>query len=386
MLCLGSLYAWSIFVPELKSKYEFSTAQTQLIFGTVIIVFTLTMIWAAKLNKKLGPHVVATFSGLIFLLGYVVAYLSKGNFYFLWFGIGILGGIGTGLGYFVSLTVPVKWFPEKKGLVTGIIAAGFGIGAIVLTYIAELLLKFQMDVLKIFLYTGLIYGIVIIFLAQKIREPNIIATNFAEISISLKDGVLLYQLIIGIFAGTFTGLLVIGNLKPIALTQNINESTITLAIALFALSNFSGRIVWGWLNDFFSNTILVPIALILQGVAALGLIYFQKTDLIFIVLVLIVGFCFGTNFVLFARDTIQKFGIGSYEKMYPYIFLGYGVAGILGPVVGGRVFDTSGSYFYALIFAFVLSVMASLIYVLVNKIYLLKLKNRIINESNNSRY
>lgn len=171
------------------------------------------------------------------------------------------------------------------------------------------------------------------------------------------------SLILGIFAGAFTGILVIGNLKPIALTQNIDEST----IVLFALANFLGRIVWGWLSDFYSNTVLVPIALILQGIAALGLIYFQKTDLIFILLVVIVGFCFGANFVLFARETIHKFGLSSYDKVYPYIFLDYGLGGIIGSVVRGKVFDAFGSYLSAMIFAFILSLIASIVYVLVNR-------------------
>lgn len=102
MLCLGSIYAWSIFVPELKDSYNLTTAQTQIIFGTVISVFTLTMIWATRLIHKFGPRVVATVSGLLYFLGYFVAFLSEGNFFVLWLGIGILGGIGTGMGSFRS--------------------------------------------------------------------------------------------------------------------------------------------------------------------------------------------------------------------------------------------------------------------------------------------
>lgn len=366
MLCLGSIYSWSIFVPELNSIYGLSTSQTQLIFGTVIAVFPLTMIWAAKLNKRLGPCVVTTFSGILFALGYIVAFLSKGNFFFLWFGIGILGGIGTGMGYLVSLIVPIKWFPNKKGLVTGIIAAGFGLGAVILSYAGELLLKLHLDVLKIFLFAGLIYGFVIIFLAKNIREPDGSTTDGNVTSISFRKWVVYFQLILGIFAGTFTGLLVIGNLKPIALTLNINESAITFTIALFAFANFLGRIVWGWLSDIYSTVFLIPVALVLQGVAAIGLVYFKSTEILFVLLIFIVGFCFGASFVLFAKETIHRFGLARYDKVYPYIFLGYAFAGIVGPLVGGLVFDAYGSYFLALTLALVLSLIAAIVYILLS--------------------
>ncbi|SMO83172.1 hypothetical protein SAMN06265379_10919 [Saccharicrinis carchari] len=80
MLCLGSIYAWSIFVPELIDTYGLTTAQTQLIFGTVISVFTLTMIGATALMQKLGPRILATISGLLYFIGYFIAFLSEGNF------------------------------------------------------------------------------------------------------------------------------------------------------------------------------------------------------------------------------------------------------------------------------------------------------------------
>mgnify|MGYP006281362851 FL=1 len=89
MLCLGSIYSWSIFVPELINDYGLKASQTQLVFGTVIGVFTITMIFAAKLMKKFGPRLVATLSGLLFGLGYLIAFFSNGSFFTLWVGIGL---------------------------------------------------------------------------------------------------------------------------------------------------------------------------------------------------------------------------------------------------------------------------------------------------------
>jgi MFS transporter, OFA family, oxalate/formate antiporter len=370
MICLGSIYAWSIFVPELKENYGLTTAQTQIIFGTVIGIFPLTMIWAARINKNLGPHFVATLSGMFFILGYWIAFLSKGDFFLLWTGIGLLGGIGTGMGYLVSLSVPVKWYPDKKGLVTGITVAGFGAGAILLTYVSNHLLSNGMDVLKVFLFAGIFYGVLIILAAQKLREPIHFAKRNPIVQETEKKGLILFQQTFGIFAGTFTGLLIIGNLKPIAMEREIAPQLIPLSISLLAMANLMGRIFWGFLSDKVRNVILVPLALMVQAIASIALVFFPVNSALFMALVLIIGFGFGANFVLFARDTIRKFGTENYEKVYPFIFLGYGFAGITGPLFGGRIYDATGSYVHSLAFSLALSFLASLIFVIVQKKFL----------------
>jgi len=367
MLCLGSIYAWSIFVPELKDSYGLLTAQTQLVFGTVIAVFPITMIWAARASKKYGPRLVATISGICVFLGYAGAYFSQGNFIVILLTIGVLGGIGTGAGYLVALSMPVKWYPERKGLVTGIVVAGFGAGAVILTYLAEFLLLKGVDVLRVFLYTGILYGLVITIMAQFIHEPDNASDKILKNTFKLKGGVWFYQLAVGIFAGTFTGLLVVGNLKPIALVQNISTTTIPLAISVFALANFAGRVTWGALSDKFHLWILIPLALIIQGLASLAMVYLPVSNGLFVAIVFVTGFCFGGNFVLFARDTIRKFGLQQYDRAYPLIFLGYAFAGIVGPLIGGSIYDITGSYLSAVLVALGLSLLAIMLYLVIEK-------------------
>ncbi len=365
MLCLGSIYAWSVFVPELISRYGLTVTQTQFIFGSVIGIFPLTMIWAARLNKNYGPRFVATLSGLLYFTGFLVAFLSRGNFFILWLGIGLLGGMGTGMGYLVSLSIPAKWYPGKKGLATGIVVGGFGAGAIILTYFSEFLLIRDVDVLKIFLYAGLFYGIIILISAQNLRKPAILAGNLIDFPYNKQPGLIFFQLGLGIFSGTFTGLLIIGNLKPIAQMSDIPALFIPFAISLLAAANFMGRIIWGWLSDMITNTYLIPTAILTQAIAALLLTYIPLTTIAFIFLVFIIGFCFGANFVLFARDTIQKYGIDHYERIYPFVFLGYALAGLVGPFSGGWAYDLTGSYLPAIIFSFLISLVASTIYVVI---------------------
>jgi MFS transporter, OFA family, oxalate/formate antiporter len=171
MLCLGSVYAWSIIASELIEKYDFSASQTQLIFGVLIAIFPVTMILTGSISKKIKHSYFGLISGFLFLSGFWLASYSKGNFLLVFAGIGILSGIATGLGYWVSLTAPVQFFPERKGLVTGIAAAGFGLGAVFMSQVSELLLKSGYSVLELLRIVGLIYGMIIV-VTSNFHLPN----------------------------------------------------------------------------------------------------------------------------------------------------------------------------------------------------------------------
>ena len=137
-ICLGGIYAWSELVPALEETVGLSIAQTQIIFGCLFGVFTVSMVLAGKLLYRFGPRVLAGVAGLFFGAGYLVASYSGGSFPLMLLGISLLAGIGTGTGYVCPLTTCMKWFPNHRGLVTGISMAGFGGGAVLLSALAEI--------------------------------------------------------------------------------------------------------------------------------------------------------------------------------------------------------------------------------------------------------
>ena len=157
--CIGGLYAWSAFVPALKKAHDLSTAQTQLIFGSLIAVFTVSMVVAGRLLSRVSPRWIAAAGGIAFGGGYWIASRSGGSFGLLLLGVGIVTGIGTGFCYVCPLTMCAKWFPERKGLVTGLAVAGFGGGAVVLSYLVEFFFSRGMGVLEVFGLIGVLYGI-----------------------------------------------------------------------------------------------------------------------------------------------------------------------------------------------------------------------------------
>jgi len=361
MLCLGGIYAWSVFVPSLKTDYGLSGAQTQLIFGFIIAVFALSMIWAGSLEVKIGAKRVAIISAILFLLGYLIASLSAGKMFWILLGIGILSGIATGFGYLIALTVPVKWFPEKKGLITGLAAGGFGGGAVVVTIIAQSLYGAGVETLKIFMIIGFSFGLVLFLMALFYKNPPIKPNVVTITPRFLKEKSYLI-LLMAIFCGTFSGLMVIGNLKPMGLVHGLSEQLLASGIILFSVSNFTGRVVWGWLSDLFSNRKLVLLSLGILGLSTFFLGFIPLTPMLYLLLAFSTAFCFGANFVLFAKETAQIFGVANVGKIYPWVFLGYGIAGITGPLVGGFLSDLSGNYQSAALVAAIISISGGLLY------------------------
>lgn len=367
MLSLGGIYAWSVIVPELIRSYHWTAVQSQLIFGLLIAVFPATMILAGKLQERVSPRFQALLSAVFFGGGYLVSGFSNGNFYIILFGIGVLAGIGTGFGYMTALTVPVKWFPEKKGLITGIVSAGFGLAAVVLTYLIEHALNDGLDVMEIFRRIGLGYGGMILLFAFFIRKPAAAVASSLVPSRKMLRTKHFKLLATGIFFGTFAGLLVLGNLNPIGAEQGIEKHTLMIGVSVFAIANFTGRLSWGWISDYVPARTCIPIALLLQAIGIFLMGYLPLTGSLYIVLSMLIGFGFGSNFVLFAKESASHFGIANLGGIYPYVFLGYALAGIFGPLTGGYLYDLTGSFHYASYAAATMSLVGAVLFVATSK-------------------
>lgn len=364
MLCLGSLYAWSVIANELVKDYGFTIGQAQLIFGVLIAVFPLTMVFVGQLDQKLPHKYLGMISGILFLSGYLLAGLSQGNVILILLGIGLLGGMATGFGYWVALNASVRWFPEKKGLVTGIATAGFGLGAMVMSLVIEYLLNQDFlifDILKLF---ALSYGSIVIGMSFLIyQNPITIDAKYDQLKMSMVIRTRLFQkLFFGLSLGTFAGLLIIGSLKLIGSELGVSLEVLILSVSLFAIANFSGRLVWGFVSDYIGASLSIFLALLVQGVFIFLLNVMDHSDFSFLVVVVLIGFGFGGNFVLFAKETAHVYGIQNLGLIYPFVFLGKTVAGITGPLAGGFLYGVSSSFYYPILFAGAISLLGSLLF------------------------
>jgi OFA family oxalate/formate antiporter-like MFS transporter len=242
--------------------------------------------------------------------------------------------------------VGVKWFPDKKGLVTGAAVAGFGGGAVLLSSIAEHFLHQGVDVMIFFRWYGIVSGTILLtsalFLAnppseayagQEQKKASVLSLPFAVITL-------------GMFSGTFAGLLIIGNLTPIVLNAGLMENQAVFSISIFAIGNAIGRISWGHISDSIGFK-TIPLSLICFAVFCVLLLLPLSSGLL-LTTVGLLGFGFGANFVIYASTISHFFGVEAFPKLYPLCFLGYGIAGIIGPGLGGFIADATGSYNTAL--------------------------------------
>ncbi|MCX7829927.1 MAG: MFS transporter [Acidobacteria bacterium] len=363
MLCLGGVYAWSIVAPELMKKHNFTAAQSQFIMGLLIGILPVVMIFAGKIEIKHGTKILGFISAVVFAFGYLISGFSKGNFYLVLLGNGLLAGVASAFGYLASLTTPVKCFPQKKGLMTGIAVSGFGLASMVLSYFVNFLLKSGKDILEIFNIVGVSYGLIILFASFLIYAPNQNESNKAGIkTANFFKSFSLYRLILGFFFGTFAGLLIVGSLKPIGVEKSIDNETIVLSVSVFAIANFLGRITWGFISDYLGASLTIFIALFSQSISIMLLGMMSFSPLSFIAISIWIGFSFGGNFVLFAKETSDIYGVENLGSVYPYVSFGYALGGIFGPLTGGIIFDKFGNYFYAILLASFISLVGALIF------------------------
>ena len=345
-ICLGGVYAWSVFVLPLRETYSMTTTQTQVIFGAEIVVFTITMIFAGRLLDRWGPRIVALIGGILFGFGYIFSSYSSGSFTGILIGNGILVGAAIGFGYVCPLSTCVKWFPKYKGLVTGISVAGFGAGAILLSSLADLLYKRGLTVLQVFYQVGLYYGLIIIFCSLFLTLPKETCKDKKQDTVPLGELIKqkkFWALFLGMFAGTFAGLIVIGNLQHIAISARLDPKTALFAISVLSIGNALGRLSWGALSDKLKKKV-IPLSLIFLGTAIFLLIPSAFSPPFFLFTAGAVGFGFGGCFVIYTANTAERYGVDSISSIYPLVFISYGFSGILGPALGGYLYDTTGNY------------------------------------------
>ncbi len=346
--CLGAIYAWSAFVPALKNEHGLTGGQAGFIFGLAIAVFTTAMVFAGRMQESRGPRPVAAIGAVLFGAGYLTASLSGGSYPLLLASLGVLVGVGTGFGYVCPLATCVRWFPRHKGLITGMAVAGFGGGAVLLSGVAGSLLARGVPVLEIFRLVGLAYGAAVLAGALLLSTPAPViagAQQFVPLRVLLASREF-RAMAIGIFAGTFGGLLVVGNLGPMGLHAGLPADKAILSIQVFAIGNAAGRVGWGWLHDRFGRAVL-PISLLalLSSIVALGAAESAAT---FVWMAAVAGFCFGACFVLYAAQVAAAFGHTRLGSIYPFIFLAYGFSGLTGPAFGGWIHDVTGGFTLAI--------------------------------------
>lgn len=415
-IILGTIYAFSVFVGPLENEFGWHRTTTQWAFSIALLTFAVMMIPAGRMQDKIGPRKVATIGGILLGFSFILASLivSQDRPWTLYLTYGIIGGAGIGFAYVCPISSLIKWFPEKKGLMTGIAVAGFGAGALFFAGPASALLMppDSADPLSIyeiiligagfiqgpghgigwetfFLIHGLVCALVVIVGASFLNNPPVdwkpegwnpeqhaTQSKFVK-DIGWRDMLntpLAAILWITFIFGATSGLMAIGQWKPM-MKEVLGGKTFAPEwlgvfgrffepVAVLALFNALGRIFWGKISDLIDRPRAMMIMYMVQGISFMMLISVQSPVYIFIASAM-VGMNFGGNFALFPSATADYFGTKNLGVNYGWMFTAYGVAGIIGPVVGGILYDAQKSYLEALIFAGILCFIAAVTSLLV---------------------
>lgn len=378
-LALGAIYAWSLFTAALKKDpYSFTNAQTQAIFSAGLFTFALVMIFAGiQMKKGVAPRTLAMLGGIVLGAGYILGSFLGSTFIMQFICIGVIGGAGIGLAYVVPIAVGMKWFPDKKGLVSGLAVAGFGFGATIWVKVGGSWFNLvdNLGVQPVFLYYGIAFVVMVLIGSvwmvnppQGYVPPGYVppaattdgrkAVVAADLSwnVMLKKAAFWTIWLIFVFGG-MAGLMVIGTIKLFGLdalqasgmTEAAAGAAAGTAMAWYAIFNGLGRIVWGTVSDRIGPKTSIFLMSLIQGVLMLTFYKMGTSALMLTIYASAIGFNFGGNFALFPTATAQLFGTKNVGSNYPFVFTAYGIGGIAGPLLGGFVRDNFGTFLMAFI-------------------------------------
>jgi MFS transporter, OFA family, oxalate/formate antiporter len=356
-LALGTLYAWSVFVAPLENEFGWKRAQTSAVFTVAAVVFAAALLLAGRLQDRFGPFWIALAGSLLFSLSFFLFSFTS-SLPLLYFFYSVLGGVGTGLGYGVVVPVMAKWFPDRMGLAIGLALAGFGSGSAIFGSFANLVLFPRFGWRGSCVVLGGIFLVMTMTGAFLLKNPEI-RRNPTDASPVFNTGTprlqftpaevlrtpAFYLLWLGFGLGSTAGLMVISQLIPFAKSQGISSAALaTLGLVVGAFGNVSGRVLSGWLSDLMGrlNTLRVVLAM---SAAAMPALYWVGAHLLALyVLIFAVYFGYGAQASVIPATASDFWGTRYAGSNYGAIFTAWGFSGILGPTIGGVLFDKYKNY------------------------------------------
>ena len=359
-LCLGTVYAWSVFKKPFMTAHGWGETETQVTFMICIGMIGIAAAFGGTLVDKKGPKFVATIGGILFGIGTLLAGLADqiGSIWLLYLGFGFIAGLGNGFGYITPIATLIRWFPDKRGLVTGLAVMGFGGGAFFMGKIAPPMV-ISMGVAQTFYIWGVIFLVLVTASAQLFKNPpkGWLPAGFtpkatgvsAAQSFTFDEAVKTPQwwmLWTMLFLNVSAGLGLISQLSPMA--QDVIKKTdpliagaaLALAggsiLAYASIFNGLGRLLWAWTSDAIGRKNVFIIMFITQ---ALLYVLLPQIDnqLIFTVVACYLLACYGGGFATMPAFAADSFGPGYIGKVYGIMLTAWGAAGIVGPLLFAQI-------------------------------------------------
>jgi MFS family permease len=357
-LALGILYAWSVIKGAIPDDWGWNNADKALPYSVACAIFAAAMIPAGRMQDRFGPRLMISVGGLFVGLGFIVAGLMGASLAGFVLGFGVLGGIGIGCCYSSTTPPAVKWFPPARtGLIAGIVVGGFGLAPVYIAPLAKFLTGAYGISTSMLIFGGS-FALVILGFAQIIRNPKPEeapkkpetpagqSTAVSKVDRSWKETLAtpqFYILWLMFFAGSAAGL------TFISIAQDLGKKSLGelafVAVAILAVGNASGRILAGFVSDRIGRPWTLFGTMLIQA-ATVGLLFLLQgsSSIVLILLIIIsIGANYGSNLALFPSSAKDFFGLKNFGLNYGLLFSAWGAAGLVMPIVNGRIKDATGA-------------------------------------------
>ena len=383
-ISIGSVYAWSNFTNPLIDQFGWSTSQVQLTFSIAILFLGLSAAFFGSFVEKYGPRKAGLVAALFFGTGIIGSGFAVGlsSLPLLYVFYGALGGIGLGIGYIAPVSTLVKWFPDRRGLATGLAIMGFGFAAAISSPIMEMLIT-SVGIENTFYILGASYLTIMVLSSLYLEKPQEgwmpagyqekidtgkvqRKTDLAELTaneaVKTKR---FYYLWFMLFINVTCGIAILSAAKPLAI-DSIGMTTVQAAalVGVLGIFNGLGRLGWASISDYIGRPNTYTVFFVIQ-IALFALLPFTSNAIIFQVMLAIVYTCYGGGFASIPAYIADIFGTKQLGAIHGYILTAWAAAGLAGPMFAAYMKDQTGSYEGSLLFFAGLFVIALIISVVI---------------------
>lgn len=381
-ICIGSAYAWSVFTNPLSDVYGWSTSEISFAFSIAIFILGFSAAFMGGFVEKRGPRVSGMLASLFFGIGVMGTGFATmiESLYAVYFFYGLIGGIGLGIGYIAPVSTLIKWFPDHRGLATGLAIMGFGFAALISAPAGEALIS-SVGISKAFYILGACYFIVMMAASQYIEPPpegwqpkgmdekaradgksqekkGDLSQMTAKQAIKTRPFWLLWTML---FLNTTAGIAIISVASPMG--QDLTGMTaITAAsvVGIMGVFNGGGRLVWATISDYIGRPNVYTVFFIIGGTSYF-ILPITTSVILFEILVFAIVSCYGGGFSSIPAYIGDVFGTKQLGAIHGYVLTAWAVAGIAGPMLLSLTYDNTGSYTSTLIVFGILHVISLLL-------------------------